>query len=185
MGVLQAKATDSISYARTHLDKYPDIKVVVPRELVLSAPETTAVLSSSGLSDAVIPAERGAQLQEWGESVLAKVIHHGAEYALDGDPVVSIGVTVLKECQCVLTGRSMVCESVRSGSTRVAEASIWTSAGAALTAAGVGDPISAAAIVGARAHKGRVNKYSHVADTLESSNVEIKRLLPADAVTAS
>ena len=183
--ILQTKATDSMSYVKTHLDRYPDIKVVVPEELGLSAAETQEVFSSVGLSDAEMTAEVYAQLQEWGETALSSAIHHGAEYVFDAVPVVSIGITMLIEGQRVLTGRSTVSEALRSGGKRVAEASIWTSAGAALTAAGVGEPISAAAVAGARAYAGRVNRYGHLADTLESNTAEIKRLLPADAVTDS
>ena len=44
-----------------------------------------------------------------------------------------LGVTALIEGQRVVTGRSMVSEALRSGGRRVAEASIWTSSGAALS----------------------------------------------------
>ena len=185
MDVLQAKATDSMSYVKTHLDRYPDIKVVVPEELAQSASEAQEVFSAVGLSDTEMTAEVRAQLQEWGESALVNAIHHGAEYAFDAIPVVSIGVTMLIEGQRVLTGRSTVSQALRSGGRRIAEASIWASAGVALTAAGVGEPLSAAAVAGARAYAGRVNKYGQLADTVESNTVEIKRLLPAEARTES
>ena len=177
--VLQVKATESMSYVKEHLERYPDIRVVVPEDLAQSASESQEMFSAGGLSDAEMTADVAAQLREWGESALVSAIHHGTEFAFDAVPVVSIGVTVLIEGQRVLTGRSTLSEALRSGGRRVAEASIWTSAGAALTAAGVGDPISAAAVTGARAYVGRVSRYRQLADTLESNTVEIKRLLPA------
>ena len=89
---------------------------------------------------------------------------------------------MLIEGQRVLTGRSTVNEALRRGGAKIVGASIWTSAGAALTSGGVGEPISAAAIVGARAYAGRVSKYRNLADTLQGSTEEIRRLLPGDAV---
>ena len=56
---------------------------------------------------------------------------------------------------------------------RVAEASIWTSARVAL---------SAADVVGTRACAGRVNNNRYLTETLESNTVEINHLLPTDAV---
>ena len=45
--ILQTKATDSVSYVKTHLDRYPDIKVVVPEELgPVSRRDTGGVLLS-------------------------------------------------------------------------------------------------------------------------------------------
>lgn len=181
--VLQLKATESMSYVKEHLERYPDIKVVVPEDLAQSASGLPEVFSAGGLSDAEMTADVAAQLQEWGESALVNAIHHGTEFAFDAVPVVSIGVTALIEGQRVLTGRSTVSEALRSGGRRVAEASIWTSAGAALTAAGVGEPLSAVTVAGVRAYAGRVNRYRHLANTLESNTVEIKRLLPAEVAT--
>ena len=179
--VLQLKATESMSYVKEHLERYPDIRVIVPEDLAQSASELQEVFSAGGLSDAEMTADVADQLREWGESALLNAIHHGTEFAFDTVPVVSIGVTALIEGQRVLTGRSTVSEALRSGGRRVAAASIWTSAGAALTAAGVGEPLSAVTVAGARAYAGRVIRYRHLADTVESSTVEIKRLLPADA----
>ena len=178
--VLQAKATDSMAYVKAHLEMYPDIKVVVPEELAQSASDTPEMFSAEGLSEAEMSSEVVTQLGEWGESGLVNVIEHGAEFAFDAVPVVSIGITMLIEGQRVLTGQSTASEALRRGGGRIAEASIWTSAGAALTAVGVGEPISAAAVAGARAYAGRVSKYSQLADTLEARTTETRRLLPSE-----
>ena len=175
--VLQVKASESIGYIKEHLEKYPDIKVVVPEELSSFASDTPAVLSAEGFSDRQMDKAAESQLQEWGESGLVDAIHHGAEYAIDAVPVVSIGVTMIVEGQRVLTGRSTVNEALKRGGRRVAEASVWTAAGAALTHAGVGEPVSAAAMVGARMYAGRVRKYRSLADTLDGSTEELRRLI--------
>ena len=158
------KASESIGYVKDHLERYPDIKVVVPEELSPFASDTPGVLSAEGISDTQMTEATKTQLQEWGESDLVDALHHGAEYALDAVPVVSIGVAVIFEGQRVLTGRSTVNEALSRGGRRVAEASNWTAAGAALTHAGVGEPVSAAAMVGARMYAGRVRKYRSLAD---------------------
>ena len=174
---LQAKATTRIGYVKDHLDKYPGIKVIVPEERGQFASETPGVLSAEGLSNEEMTEAAKSQVQEWGESGLVDAIHHGAEYAIDAVPVVSIGVTMIVEGQRVLTGRSTVNEALKRGGRRVAEASVWTAAGAALTHVGVGEPVSAAAMVGARMYAGRVRKYRSLADTLDGSTEELRRLI--------
>ncbi len=176
--VLQAKATASMSYVKTHLERYPDTKVIVPEELGQSASEASEVFAAEGISNTRMTSEVDTQVQEWGEPFLKNAIDHGIELAVDAVPVVSIGVTVLIEGQRVLTGQSTAREALRRGGGRIAKASIWTSSGAALTAVGVGEPISAVAVAGARAYAGRVSRYSQLADTMEASTTEIKRLLP-------
>ena len=180
--LLQLKATESMSYVKEHLERYPDIKVVVPEDLSQFASEVPEVVSAEGMSLDDITGATAAQVQEWSESTLVAAVHHGAEYAFDSVPVVSIGVTMLIEGQRVLTGRSTVDEALRRGGAKIVEASIWTSAGAALTSVGVGEPISAVAIVGARAYAGRVSKYRNLADTLQGGTEEIRRLLQGDTV---
>ena len=175
--VLQTKATASMSYVKEHLERYPDIKVVVPEELAQFASDTPGVLSTEGISVKEVTGATESQVQEWGESGLVDAIHHGAEYAIDAVPVVSIGVTMIVEGQRVLTGRSTVNEALKRGGRRVGEASVWTAAGAALTHAGVGEPVSAAAMVGARMYAGRVRKYRSLADTLDGSTEELRRLI--------
>ena len=174
---LQTKATNSVGYVKHHLERYPDIKVIVPEERGQFASETPGVLSAEGLSNEEMTEAAESQLQEWGESGLVDAIHHGAEYAIDAVPVVSIGVTMIVEGQRVLTGRSTVNEAFKRGGRRVAEASVWTAAGAALTHVGVGEPVSAAAMVGARMYAGRVRKYRSLTDTLDGSTEELRRLI--------
>ncbi len=174
--VLQVKATESIGYVKEHLEKYPEITVVVPEELGQFASDTPGVLSAQGVSGREVTGATESQLQEWGESDLVNAVHHGAEFAFDAVPVVSIGVTMVIEGHRVLTGRSTAAEAVRRGGRRVASAAVWTTAGAALTHLGVGEPVSAAAMVGARMYAGRISKYTGLADSLEASTEELRRL---------
>ena len=174
--VLQTKASESMSYVKQHLADYPDIKVIVPEELNQFASETPSVLSADGFSNRGMQEATESQVQEWGESDLVNAVHHGAEFAFDAVPVVSIGVTMVIEGHRVLTGRSTAAEAVRRGGRRVASAAIWTTAGAALTHVGVGEPVSAAAMVGARMYAGRISKYTGLADSLEASTEELRRL---------
>ena len=176
--ILQLKATASMSYIKEHLEKYPDIRVIVPEEMGQFASNTPEVYSAEAMSLGEMTEDTKAHVQEWSESALTDAMHHGAEFTLDSVPVVSIGVTVIIEGKRVLTGRSAVNEALRRGGRKVAEASMLTSAGAALTSVGVGEPISAAAVVGARMYVGRVSKYMKLSDKLEARTEEIRRLLP-------
>ena len=97
--VLQLKATESMSYVKEHLERYPDIRVVVPEDLAQSASELQKMFSAGGISDAEMTADVADQLREWGESALVNAIHQGTEFAFDAVPVVSIGVTALIEGQ--------------------------------------------------------------------------------------
>lgn len=176
--ILQLKATASMSYIKEHLEKYPDIRVIVPEEMGQFASNTPEVYSAEAMSLGEMTEDTKAHVQEWSESALTDAMHHGAEFTLDSVPVVSIGVTVIIEGKRVLTGRSAVNEALRRGGRKVAQASMLTSAGAALTSVGVGEPISAAAVVGARMYVGRVSKYMKLSDKLEARTEEIRRLLP-------
>ena len=173
---LQAKATTRLGYVKDHLEKYPEIKVIVPEELSQSATDTAGVLAAEGVSHQQMKEVTETQVAEWGESGLVDAIHQGAEVAFDAVPVFSIGVTMVVEGQRVLTGRSTAAEAVKRGGRRVASAAIWTTAGAALTHLGVGEPISAAAMVGARMYAGRIQKYTSLADSLDAGTEELRRL---------
>ena len=176
--ILQLKATASMSYIKEHLEKYPDIRVIVPEEMGQFASNTPEVYSTAAMSLGEMTEDTKAQVQEWSESALTDAMHHGAEFTLDSVPVVSIGVTVIIEGKRVLTGRSAVNEALRRRGRKVAQASMLTSAGAALTSVGVSEPISAAAVVGARMYVGRVSKYMKLSDKLDARTEEIRRLLP-------
>lgn len=179
--LLQVKASESLGYIKQALETNPNIRVVVPEGVGETIPNT---LQMEGVSNSELTNDAGRQLQEWSESNewsesdLLNAVHHGAEFALDAVPIVSIGLTAVLEGQRVLTGRSTLNEAAKRGGLRIAEASAWTSAGAALTHIGVGEPISAAVITGARMYAGRVSKYRQLADTIEFRTAEIKRLLP-------
>ena len=173
--LLQVKASESLGYIKQALETNPNIRVVVPEGVGETIPNT---LQMEGVSNSELTNDAGRQLQEWSESDLLNAVHHGAEFALDAVPIVSIGLTAVLEGQRVLTGRSTLNEAAKRGGLRIAEASAWTSAGAALTHIGVGEPISAAVITGARMYAGRVSKYRQLADTIEFRTAEIKRLLP-------
>lgn len=172
---LQVKASESLGYIRQALEQNPDITVIVPEGVAETVPNT---LQMEGASNSDLTGEASGQLQEWSESGFLNAAHHGAEFALDAVPIVSIGLTAVVEGRRVLTGRSTLNEAAKRGGIKIAEAGAWTTAGAALTHVGVGEPISASVITGARMYAGRVSKYRQLAETIELRTAEINRLLP-------
>ena len=176
--ILQAKATNSMAYVKNALESHPDITVIVPEGLDQFALGTPGVSSMQGVSLEDVTTPVKIHIGEWSESALTNAVHHGAEFALDSIPLVSIGVTALIEGRRVLIGRSTANEALRRGGKKVAEAAVWTSAGAALTNIGVVEPISAVAVVGARMYAGRLNQYVALADKIEARADEIRRYAP-------
>ena len=173
--LLQVKASESLGYIKQALETNPDIRVVVPEGVGQAIPNT---LQMEDVSNSELTNDASRQLEEWSESDMLNVVHHGAEFVLDAVPIVSIGLTAVVEGQRVLTGRSTLNQAAKRGGLKIAEASAWTSAGAALTHIGVGEPISAAVITGARMYAGRLSKYRQLSETMEFRTAEINRLLP-------
>ena len=70
MSYKQKPVTGMSHTLKTHLERYPDIKVIVPEELAQSASDTPGMLSAERLSAPEMKSEVDTQLGDWSESSL-------------------------------------------------------------------------------------------------------------------
>ena len=86
---IQLKATESMSYVKKALGKYPDIRVATPSEI----DDTAEEILGTGISNQQLEHVTGAQLDELGEGTVEDLLDKGAEAALDSIPFMSIAMT--------------------------------------------------------------------------------------------
>lgn len=170
---IQLKATESLSYVKEALEKYPGIPVMVPQELSDSAAIHDGIVSAS-ISDEHLEAVAKEQLSELSEDAIADMVEQSAEFAVDALPVLSGVVIVLSEGRQVMMGRSTVEESLRSGTARLGRSSVYSVIGAGLIAVDAG-VISIPTVTVLRIAEGRVKHRSAMERHLEEKTVEIVR----------
>lgn len=154
----QLKATESLSYVKEALDRYPGIRILTPSETDMSNQELERLTE--------------AQLGELSEDMAQDLIDKGAEMALDSIPFVSIAMTGIVEGRNLLVGRSTFRESLRNGAHRIGKASVYDTIGTLLGSTGVGIPT----VVGLRITERRVSGRIALGDHLESKTAELRLL---------
>ena len=170
---IQAKATNSLSYVKGALDKYPDIQVITTQELSDKAADYDNI-ASSDISNADITEEATEHIEEFSEDLVTDILHQSAEFAFDAIPAVSAVVIGLSEGRQVLLGRSTVEESLRRGTVRLGRSSVYSVIGAGLMAADAGI-ISIPTVTVLRIAEGRVRHRMAMERHLEEKTAEIVR----------
>ena len=165
---LQLKATTSMSYVKTALDKYPDIKVAVPSEVDGVKDEILRTdISDSGLAEAV-----NRQLGEQSEDALKDMLDRSAELAFDAVPIVSGILVALTEGRLVLIGRSSLDESLQRGARRLARSAAFSTLGATLVALDAGI-LSVPTTTAARVAWGRLTNRIASGEYLQMKTLEM------------
>ena len=175
---LQLKATESMSYVKTALDKNPDIRVVVPSELGDEAAASEDVVSTDISNEAmkVEVGEKGAgQLGEWSESGLEDTLDQVGEFAFDSIPGISLLIIGATEGRKVLIGRATVEEAVRSGRGRMGKALAFKIIAAAIDATPAA-PISVPTTVALKIAEGRMSRRVELGEFLEARTAELQQL---------
>ena len=170
---LQLKASSSMSYVKSALEKHPDIRVVVPSEIEDSSEE----IVGTGISNEQLEDTTRAQIDEMSEGAVDDLLDKGAEAAFDSIPLASMIATGVIEGRNVLTGRSTLRESFRRGAKRMGRAGVYNAIGAVLAPTGVGLPV----VVGIRTAEGRITRRVALGDNLESRTSEMERLAASTA----
>ena len=142
---IQLKASESLSYIRKALDKYPDIRVAAPSEIDDSPDEILGI----DITDQKLTQDAQAQLEELREGPIEDFLDSSLEAALDSLPIVSALVTGVIEGRNVLAGRSTIAEAIQRGARRVGKSAAYDALAAA-TGLGL-------AAVGLRVIEGRVS----------------------------
>ena len=104
---VQLKATEDWSYVKQALEKYPDIRVIVPEELEGKAAGLDEVLST-GITDEALEDTVSEQLKELSEDQITDILHQSAESGFDAIPIFSAALIGITETGHVLMGRSTV-----------------------------------------------------------------------------
>lgn len=165
---IQLKATESMSYVKEALERYPDIRVAAPSEIDGATDE----ILNTGISNEQLESVAKAQLDELGEGAAQDLLDTGAEVALDSIPFVGIAMTGVMEGRNLLMGRSTFRESLRRGTKRIGKATVYDSIGTLLGSTGVAIP----AVIGLRTAEARVSARIGLGDQLEARAGELRRL---------
>lgn len=172
---IQLKATESMYLVKQALEKYPDIRVLVPQELADAATAMDAALSAD-IANAGLEKAVGGQLAELSEGALADILEQSAEAGFDALPGLSAAVIGATEAGYVLMGRSTVEESLKRGGARLGRSTAYTVLGAALTAVDAG-LISVPTVTALRVAEGRIRHRAAMGDHLAEKTQEILREL--------
>ena len=165
---IQLKATESWTYVKNALDRYPGIRVATPSEIDGTAEEVLG----TNISNQQLESVTQEQLGELSEGMAQDLLDTGAEAALDSIPFVAIAMTGVLEGRNLLMGRSTFRESLRRGTKRIGKATIYDSIGTLLGSIGVAIP----AVVGLRMAEARVSARISLGDHLESKTEDLRRL---------
>ena len=168
---LQLKATDSMSYAKTALEKYPGIPVVVPNELDAEASIRDNVLASS-ISNEGLEDTTNKQLGELSEGPLMDLAGKSAEFGLDAIPIASAAVIAATETGMVIFGRSSMKDAIQRGKGRVIRAGVYSTVGTVLMLTPAG-PVAVPTTMALRITEGRFRNLSAAGAHLEEKTQEI------------
>lgn len=172
---IQLKATESMSYVKEALEKYPDLRVIVPQELADEAVAVDAVLSAD-IANASLENTIGRQLAELSEGAIANILEQSAAAGFDALPGLSAAVIGATEAGYVLMGRATVEESLKRGGARLGRSTAYTVIGAALTAVDAG-LISVPTVTALRVAEGRIRHRTAMGDLPAEKTQEILREL--------
>ena len=168
---IQLKATESMSYVKKALEKYPDIRVAAPSEIDYASEE----ILGTGISNEQLERVTETQIGELSEGAVEDLLDTGAEMALDSIPFVSIAMTGVIEGRNLLVGRSTFRESLRRGSKRLGRATAYDAIGTLLGPTGVALP----SVIGLRMAEKRISGRIRLGDHLEAKTAELMRLTAA------
>ncbi len=172
---IQLKATESMSYVKEALRKYPNIRVAVPEEVDSSSEN----IIGTSISHDELKQTTEQQLDELSDDTIDNAVDVAAEFAIDIIPVTSalfIGITEGRRC---LMGHATLRETMRSGGKRLTRASVYNVIGAGLTATGLG--VAAIPVVmGLRVAETRLTGQVNLADGLTARTSELNQLSGLD-----
>ena len=168
---IQLKATESMSYVKEALERYPDIRVAVPEEIdSISDP-----VIGTGLSHEQIEQATEQQLAELSEGAISSALDIAAELAVDAIPLTSVLLIGVTEGRRYLMSKSTLQQTMSSGGRRLGRATAYNLLGASLGATGLG--LAAIPIVmGARVAESRITGATELRDALVYRTTDLNSL---------
>ena len=169
---IQLKATESMSYVRDALGRYPDIRVAVPADVG----STSGSVISTNISHAHL--ERAAQgyVEEISKGGLAAAMADATGFVLRTLPLTSLVIITTTEGYRVLAGRATLRAAMSDGGRRLAKATVYSVIGKALTAAGLG-PMAIPVTTALGVAETRVSEQVKLSDGLGSRAEELYALV--------
>ena len=131
---LQLKATGGLGYVKDALEKYPDIRIIVPGDIDAAAALDDRLVAA-GITNAHLDEVVDGQLHRLREGALARLLRPSAKFVFDALPVASMVVIGLSEGRQVLMGRSTVEQALARGMVRLGRSAAYSVIGAGLAAA--------------------------------------------------
>ena len=168
---IQLKATESMSYVKDALERYPEIRVAVPEEV---DSEPIGIIGTN-ISNSMLEATTEEQIAELSENDISNALDIAAEFAIDVIPITSALIIGVTEGRQYLMGRAALRDTMRSGGKRLGRASAYSAIGSTLSATGLG--LAAIPVVmGMRVAESRVTARINLGDNLRSRTSELKEL---------
>ena len=167
--LLQLKATESLGYVRSALDRYPGIRVATTSDIDRVAGQTL----QTDISDAELEEAVGQYVGELSEDRVTDVLNQGAEWAFDAIPVIPAVVVAITEGRNVFVGRSDMETALSDGARRIGKAATFSILGATLAALNTG-LLSVPATAAARVVWSRVANRIALGEFLELRTLQIQ-----------
>ena len=168
---VQLKATESMSYVKDALERYPDIRVAVPAEL----DSTSGSIIGTSIPHAQLENAAQGYVGVVSRGLIAVAMESATGFLLKAIPLTSLVVITTTEGYRVLVGRATLREAMSTGGRRLRRATVYHLIGKALAAAGLGPaaiPVTTALGVAETRVVGQVK----LTDGLESRAGELNAL---------
>ncbi len=168
---IQLKATDSMSYIRHALEKYPDVRVAVPDNLEDSSSEILGTsISWNNLNE-----ETEKHIEEFSEGQIENGLEAAAEFGVDMVPLGSVLFVGIIEGRRYLMGQATLRESMRRGGRQLRRPTVYGGIGTALATAGLGSA-AIPLVMGLRVAESHVSAQVRLGDNLASRTSELEQL---------
>ncbi len=169
---IQLKATESMSYVKDALERYPDIRVAVPA----GVGGTSGSVISTNISHAHLERAAEGYVEEISKGGLAAAMADATGFVLRAVPLTSLVIITTTEGYRVLAGRTTLRAAMSAGSRRLAKATAYNLIGKALAAAGLG-PMAIPVTTALGVAETRVSEQVKLSDGLGSRAEELYALV--------
>ena len=169
---IQLKATESMSYVKDALERYPDIRVAVPA----GVGGASGSVISTNISHAHLGKAAQGYVEEISKEGLAAAMADATGFVLRAVPLTSLVIITTTEGYRVLAGRTTLRAAMSTGSRRLVKAMAYHVIGKALAAAGLG-PMAIPVTTALGVAETRVSEQVKLSDGLGSRARELYALV--------
>lgn len=172
---IQLKATESMSYVKDALGRYPDIRVAVPA----GVGGASGSVISTDIPHAHLEKAAQGYVEEISKGGLAAAMADATGFVLRAVPLTSLVIITTTEGYRVLAGRTTLRAAMSTGSRRLVKATAYHVIGKALAAAGLG-PMAIPVTTALGVAETRVSEQVKLSDGLGSRAKALELLTTGD-----